>query len=106
MTFPAKHQGKERFVSEDPEYLFEKAASIYAACVIFLVMGFVFGWVLRGEQDEEFIAPLKKEHRRIEEENRQCAATLEMSWKQGREVAASAARCREALSKQFAKNIQ
>ena len=80
---------------------FERASTMFGAIVLFLVVGFVTGWAMRGEQEAGPLQHCRSTLATTQDEARVCSVTLEQSWKQAREVAAGAARCRETLSRQY-----
>lgn len=91
---------------DDDERAFKKAAIVYLGIVIFSCAGLIAGWTLRGDHDRAVVSACSSALAELREEHHVCTATLDLSWKQGREVAASAARCREAISRMYAKEVK
>lgn len=91
---------------DEVDGVFERSVIAYSAVVLFMFLGFVCGWALRGEQEAVPLQLCRNTALAAQNDSRVCTATLEQSWKQAREVAASAARCRESLSRAYAKEIK
>lgn len=84
---------------------FEGYVLLYLGLVLVALGGFAAGWMVRGEREAGAVEAMRAAKESAERdaaakgaEAASCAATVEQSFKQSREVAAKAAQCREALA--------
>lgn len=67
---------------------------VYLGSVILLIIGFVLGWTMRGDQERIYLHGCNTALASTETRLDSCNLTLEQTWKQMRSLSSESVRCR------------